>query len=366
VRIGFDAKYYFDPPSSGRVWTRQVLQRLAPDHGHQWTWLLKRADRERAGALPGGQEVVFRSAGWNLLSNTLVLPGLTSRCRLDALVTQYFAAPTRTPQITVVHDIIFEPHPEFFTRRERLYLGCIKPLLRLADTVVTVSEASRQDLQRYGYLRPGQSCAVIPNGVDDRFFEPVSDDRRHEVRRKFALPDRFLLYVGRLNARKNLDRLIESFSQMRDRSVTLVLAGRTDGAADDYPELAESRGVADRVRFLGSVPDDDLQPLYSLATLFVYLSKREGFGLPPLEALATGVPVVASDEVALREVCAGAATYVIPDDTAAVAAVLDRLLDDTDARDRQAAMGRARAREFTWDRTAAGLVAALDALPRRQ
>ena len=361
MRIGFDAKYYFDPPSSGRVWTREVMHRLAAGWPqHHWTWFLKNRDRARAAEIPPGHDSVFASFGWNLLSNALVLPRHVARRQLDVLVTQYFAAPTATPQVAVIHDIIFEPHPELFTRRERAYLGMIKPLLRWANTVVTVSEASHEQLQQYGYLRPGQRCVVIPNGVNDRFFNEIDGKSIDRVRSRYDLPARYLLYVGRLNARKNLPRLIESVTRLRDQEIGLVLAGRSEGAAEDYAGFARKLGIEHRVRFLGSVPDEDLHPLYSAATAFVYLSKREGFGLPPLEAMAAEIPVVVSNEPALKEVGGDVPLYVNPEDGGDVVRTLDRVIENRDLRQERAALGRARARLFTWDRTVDALAKVLE------
>lgn len=327
---------------------------------HHWTWLLRTADRSRAADVPPADDLVFASAGWNLTSNVLSLPRQAAKKHLDVLVTQNFAAPTRTPQVTVIFDVIFESNPEYFTRSERAYLSFIKPLLRWSQKVVTISESSRDQLSALGYLRPWHECTVVPCGVDERFFQDVDRDEVARVRSHYRLPDRFVLYVGRLNARKNLGLLIEAASRLRDTGAGLVIVGNPDGATEDYPAIAERFGIGGRTQFLGSVPDADLVPLYSAATVSAYLSRREGFGLPVLEAMACGTPVVASDESALREVGGDVPIYVDPSSASATAEALDQMLASRELRQERSARGRIRARQFTWDRSADSLVKVIE------
>ena len=357
IKIGVDAKWYFDDLPSGRVWTRGITTRFkAAAADHNWTFFFRRGDRAHSSDVPPCDQAVFASAGWNLLSNLLVLPRHVSSLGLDVLLTHYFAVPARVPQVTVVYDIIFESNPELFTRRERAYLSCIKPLLRSASLVVTISEESRSQLARFGYLGRGQECVVVPPGIDRQFLEPIPATDISRVRDRYALPARFVLYVGRLNTRKNVGKLIAAMAQIKDRSVQLVLAGRAEGATEDYAALAAQLGLVDRVQFLGSVPDEDLASLYASSAALAYLSEHEGFGLPAVEAMGVGVPVVVAETPVGREVYGDVPFYVAVSDIGEIARTLDDVLAEPRGLGPRLTVGQHRAGTYTWDRTTASLI----------
>jgi glycosyltransferase involved in cell wall biosynthesis len=357
MKIGVDAKWYFGDLPSGRVWTRGITTRFKAAAADQdWTFFFRRGDRVHASNVPPCDQAVFASAGWNLLSNALVLPRHVASLGLDVLLTHYFAAPARVPQVTVVYDIIFESNPELFTRKERAYLSFIKPLLRSASVVVTISEQSRSQLTRFGYLGRGQECVVVPPGIDRQFLEPVPVTEISRVRDHYELPARFVLYVGRLNKRKNVGELIAAMAQIKDRSVQLVLAGRADGATEDYASLADQLGLADRVQFLDSVPDEDLASLYASSAVFAYLSEHEGFGLPPVEAMGVGVPVIVAETPVGREVYGDVPFYVAVSDIGEIARTLDDVLAEPRDIGPRLTRGQRRAGTYTWDRTTASLI----------
>lgn len=361
MKIGIDAKWYFSGNPSGRVWTRNVVEHLVREHGeHEYVLFLKPGDRGRE--FPFDAERVekrYATGKPNMLANVLSLPRLARAAGVDALVTQYFAAPVRgVRQLTVVHDVIFEVEPRYFTYPERLYFASIRPLLRSADTVLTVSAHVQQDLKTYGYVRDHQRCHVLPNGVGERFLEVGRGEGREvgRIREKLGLPRRFVLYVGRLNQRKNIDGLLRAFRQLDDPEVRLVLGGQKDWKMFDVDRLIAELEIGDRVRQLGFVDDADLPWLYRAAECFAYVSHQEGFGIPPLEAMACGTPVVVANTSSLPEVCGDAAEYVNPADVKDIARGLTRVVGDAEYRQRLGAAGRARAEQFTWRRTADSLI----------
>jgi glycosyltransferase involved in cell wall biosynthesis len=331
-----------------------MLPRLvASDPAHSWTCFLKSDDRAYP-APSGCHDCVFASLGWNLASNALLLPVYASRRRLDVTLTQYFAAPTLSSQVTVVHDVLFASHPELFSWNERRYLGLIKPLLRWASAVVTVSDTAEEELRALGFVKPTQECFVVHNGVSERFFEPGNPAEIQRVRERYQLPLTFVLYVGRVNIRKNLPQLIKAMASVQ--GAHLVVVGDAPGDSSAYRALIENLSIADRVHFVGAVPDDDLHHIYAAASACAYLSEHEGFGLPPLEAMASGVPVIAAPAPAVREVCGENPFYVDgqnPRDIAdALRLVLTRPMEVTD----RVVNGQRRARQFTWDSAAQKLM----------
>jgi glycosyltransferase involved in cell wall biosynthesis len=204
----------------------------------------------------------------------------------------------------------------------------------------------------------GERVRVVPPGVD-RSFAPAAADEVERVRQRHRLGAPYVLYVGTLEPRKNLVRLVEAFARLAraGRPEDLVLAGRPGWGLEPLEEAIRGSGVAHRVHRLGYVDRPDLAPLLTGAEVLAYPSLEEGFGFPPLEAMACGTPVVAADGSSLAENLAGAAELVPPEDVDALAAALDRLLTDPEVRERRRRQGLERAARFTWERTAAETVA---------
>jgi glycosyltransferase involved in cell wall biosynthesis len=362
MRIGIDAKWMTHGPPSGRRVVWNLVRGLIDVAGDHELHLFLDA-RASATPLPIDIPCDRRHYVWarnNQLSNVIVVPRVADRLALDAVVYQNFVPPADTARhkrVAVVHDVIFETSPELFTRRERLYFKPLRFLVSSADRVCTVSHCERERLVRYGYARQDR-VDVIPNGVDRGFVArdalvPAAVER---VRRDLDLPERFVLSVGRLNVRKNVETLIRALGRLTDRSVELVIAGAPDATTPDLAAVARAESVASRVRLVGAVSDEDLRVLYALAAVFCFPSLDEGFGLCPLEAMAAGAPCVVSDRPVLRETCGEAAVYVEPRDAAAWAASIDRLLADERRRAELVAAGTERVRAFTWDRAAQALV----------
>jgi len=357
MRIGLDARWFHTGNASGRVWVRNVAETLIRSHPeHTYVLFLKTTDRDRDLPFPApGVELVFCSTGTGLFANTLILPRAARRAGVEALVTQYFAAPSRRfRQLTVVHDVIFRTDPAFYTPWERAYFAGIRPLLRFADVVITDSESSRKDIEGNGFLLPRQACAVVPCGIHPRFAEAarIEPARIEAFRKDRNLPPRFILYLGRLDERKNVEGLVRALPHLADRDIRLVVSGPDDGGGALLDRTVRDLGLHTRVLRRGICSDADLPLLYRSATLCAYVSRREGFGLPPLESMACGVPVVVSDRPSLPEVCGEAAVYVDPDSPEDIARGLDRVLGDPPFRERLVALGARRASLYTWEKTA--------------
>lgn len=358
MRIGFDAKWFHAGHPSGRVFTRNILQRLIRNYQEtEFVLFMNSDDKHKATPFDSPNvEYAFSSLPTNLLSNIARVPFSAKNKRIDVLVTQNFSAPVRTiPQVTIVFDIIFMTDPGFFTTKERAYFSCIKPLLRYADDVTSISQYAIGEMRSFGFIHELQSSHVLPLGVDEHFFPQRKDQTADEVerfRKKYGLPKRFILYVGRLNQRKNLDSLLRSMLLLKDKSTPLVVCGSRDWRMFDFDELVAELDLGDRVLQLGHLSDEELPILYRSATAFAYIPFKEGFGLPPLEAMASGVPVVVSSTSSLPEVCGNAACYVNPEDVQSITHGLDTVLSSTQLQNEMIEKGFSRAKLFSWDRTA--------------
>lgn len=261
----------------------------------------------------------------------------------------------RGPSVVTVLDLTFLLMPHAFNRANRTYLSwMIRLAARRASRIIAISEATRQDVIRLLGVAP-QRVVKVYCGVDAR-FHPLGDRRAlREFRDRRGLPERFILYLGTIEPRKNLIRLIDAYAQLRRRRATplpLVLAGGRGWGDEAIMHHASRVGLADDVRFVGYVPEAEIPLWYNAAALFVYPSEYEGFGLPPLEALACGTPAVVSNRSSLPEVVGDSAILVDPADVGAIADGMQRALEDDMLRSRLSRAGPERARGFTWRRMA--------------
>jgi glycosyltransferase involved in cell wall biosynthesis len=195
---------------------------------------------------------------------------------------------------------------------------------------------------------------VIPEGVEPRFRPDIEREVVADVRRRLGLPERFVLSVGTIEPRKNHATLVEAYASLRDRhpDVGLVIAGGRGWLYERFFERVRGLGLDGQVVFVGHVPDEDMPALLNAAEVFAFPSEFEGFGLPPLEAMACAIPVVCSDAASLPEVVGDAGMLVSPRDVGAWVQAIDRLLGDPTLRAGFGARGLARARRFSWDAAA--------------
>jgi glycosyltransferase involved in cell wall biosynthesis len=286
------------------------------------------------------------------------------RHRIDLLHVQYrMPLVPLGPCAVTIHDTLFETHPQFFTPRfVRMARFTGRLAVRHAGMLLTVSEFSRREISRL-YGVPGGQIALTGNGVNLGRFHPVSSTESDEwtgadlVRALGAEPGRYLLTVGRLEPRKNHLNLVRAYALLPLPRPPLLVVGQRDFEHDEAFAEVGRLGLGDEVRFLERVGDAELPALLRHALAFVYPSFAEGFGMPVLEAMASGVPVVTSDTTALAEVAAGAALIVDPQQPAAIAAAIERLLEDAALRQRLVSDGLGVAARHRWDTAAAALLA---------
>ena len=276
------------------------------------------------------------------------------RERVDALHVQYFAPMGYAgPLVLMVHDLAFL-HTASCPPGLRLALRTLVPWsLRRATRVVTPSEFTRRDLEvRYG-VAP-ERISVTWNGVCES-FRPLKESETRTVLTRYDLEPGFLFSLGRLNQRKNLGTLIRAHAALRAQGrmdLTLVIGGKVDHGVEELVRSFRESPRSSRVHWVGLIPDADLPAFYAGATCFVYPSLFEGFGLPLLEAMACGCPVVSSDRTACPEVVGTAGLLVDPEDETAIAAAIAGVLDDEALRVDLRERGLARSRLFTWEESA--------------
>lgn len=274
----------------------------------------------------------------------------------------YFAAPLRPtiPTVATVHDLVPILRPEYRrTAAQRLYTTLVERGLRSVRLVITDSQASARDIERCLAVPP-ERIRVIPLGVDRRFrpLQGVTDNEwASQVLARLGLTEPYILYLGGLDRRKNVAALVRAFARLkRDRDIPELLAiAGTLRPGDSFfydprPDL-ERLGMSRSVRLLGPVADDDLRALHARAEAFAFPSRYEGFGLPPLEAMACGTPVVCSMASSLPEVVGDAALLFDPGIEESLVEALWRVLTEPDLRRELSRRGIERAAAFTWEKT---------------
>ncbi len=351
-----------------------VLQHLRlPGHGGAGAERLHAALPELAASV-NAQTARLRPAN-ALLRIPLGLPWASLRGDFDLLHVTYNAPPlSPCPTVVTIHDISFEHYPHFFSPRDRLILKTLVPLsARRAAHILTVSQhAKREIIDRYNL--PPDKITVTYEAAGEQ-FRPIDDPAALQaVRSKYGIGDGpFVLALGNLQPRKNIARLVEAFAAAVRNDISpgkvipkLVIAGKAQWRESEVFQAVQQAGLDGRVLFPGYVEDGDLPALYSAAAVFVYPSLYEGFGLPPLEAMACGAPVISTNAASLPEVVGDAALVVEPTDVAALAQALRDVLSQPGLQADLRQRGFARAAQFSWERCAAETLAAYAAVLARR
>jgi glycosyltransferase involved in cell wall biosynthesis len=285
------------------------------------------------------------------------LRSATLREKLDVFHVQYFA-PWRHggALVNTIHDLASYRFPQYFSRFEQLMFKMLLPgAANQSRLILTDSKISKDDLIHF--LNTSEDkVRVIYCGVSDRFFNHrSSEEEKKKIRSQYELNDRFFLYVGRIDPRKNLLRIIEAYTRLRQQKLTtcqLVIAGKIYLEPPGLKELLARCEFQNDIRFCGYVSEEDLPALYSTADAFLYPSEHEGFGLPPLESMASETPVLASDIPIFREILGDAAILVDPLDVQAIADGMHRITTDASQRVKLIERGKSRAEQFNWASTA--------------
>ncbi len=358
----------------------EVASHLAEDPRFETTWFYGYPSRrlltegEPRFRLPGAPQAVNMALAAPRVSRPLALALRAAHTSWPARRFDVYFEPNFVPRrelrarrtVVTVHDFSWLRNPEWHPRGRVAYITRrFKARIPRADRIITVSEAMRREaLEALDFLPDAADRLIaIPNGYDSARFHPLPQETTTAYRVARNLPERCVLCVGTIEPRKNVARLTRAWATLPEplkAAHPLVLAGPAGWFAEYVTETLGRD--ARHVRFLGYVPTAELPLLYNLATVFAYVSFYEGFGLPPLEAMACGVPVLASAIAAHREVCGEAALYVDPHDEEAIAHALRQLLEDDALRDDAVASGLERARRFSWTKSAAAHADCLAAL----
>ena len=316
-------------------------------------------DSVHLGRFPKALEIVLpgRNPVARLWREHVLLPLACRREKIDLLHCPKSAIPffSPCPVVVTLHDLIPIKHPETEKFAARVYWRMQIPnAARRSDFIITDSEHARKEIID-DFNVESELVKAIMLGFNPAMSVACTPEAAEMVRQKYSLPDRYILYVGTIQPRKNIPTLLEAFNILkRDNGIPhrLVIVGRKGWLYDELFARISELGRGDDVIFTGFVPDEELPAIYAGADLFAYLSFFEGFGLPPLEAMACGVPVVVSNTSSLPEVVGDAGIAVEPGDVAAVAAAILKILTNTEFATELRERGIRRSTAFSWDRCA--------------
>jgi glycosyltransferase involved in cell wall biosynthesis len=367
LHIGFNAHLLSFRPGYRRAgvsqYTEQILHHFMTDVRTQHDRLTVFAGPDEPPESYAAPDTDWRqsriptgSAPGRIVWEQLVAPVATRTARLDVLFCPVNVVPLAgvVPSVVTVHDLAFLAHPEAYHASKRRYLDFMTHRsVHRARRVIAVSAHTKHDLVDRYHVPPDR-ITVIPNAADGRYRPADDPETVSRFRAAKNLPDRFILFVGTLEPRKNLRRLIEAFASVSAAApdVKLVIVGASGWLTSDLAPLIHRRGLTDRMIFTGYVSDDELPHWYQAATIFCYPSLYEGFGLPVLEAMACGTPVVTSNTSAIPELAGGAAVLADPTSITALAEALTALLGDPPRQQEMRGASITRAKFYAWDRTA--------------
>lgn len=367
MRLGIMLRHFDQHEGGVKVYTREIVRSMIElNRKHEIVLLFR--NRQRLGTYNGAdgvREVLLE--GWPiLLWDQIKVPRAVDKLGIDVLFNPKYSIPLRAKCKTswVCHGMDWYAMPQASPLLDRMSHRYLVPRYATkADALISVSAVTTDHLQKYLQV-PRQRIHTIYSGLSDGFRTRLSAAQLEQVRQRFSLPPRFLLYCGAVYPPKNFTRLIQAYAKVGPKQgVPLVIAGGGNRYLSEHElDEPERQNIADWVKWPGWIENKDLPAFYQLAEVLLLPSLYESVGMPIMEAMACGCPVLTSDRFGTKEIAGDAALLVDPESVDAIAAGIDRLLNDPALRAANIAAGEVRARQFTWTHTASELLRVLESL----
>ncbi len=366
MRIGFNAQIVSGSDAGVATYARNLIKHLVAENKNHEIYIFASPDYinlpedSRSRMIPTSQII---NRGWKrILWEQFILPAKAKRCHVDVMFYPDHTASLfkkTSPVVLTIHDLAFMAMPDTFPFGKRIYKTlAVRQSVRSADRIIADSQATKDDCIKLLGI-PEDEIKVIHNGIDSYFKKITEPALLTNTRKKLGLFKNIILFVGTLEPRKNVIRLIRAYAHLcksMHLEHELVIAGKKGWMYSGIFHEVERLGLKDRVHFLNYVSQQDLVNLYSMADLFVYPSLYEGFGFPPLEAMACEVPVVASNVSSLPEVLGDAALLIDPYSTDEMVAAMSKILSDVEFSQRLKAKGLERVKQYSWQNFAVQLL----------
>jgi glycosyltransferase involved in cell wall biosynthesis len=356
--IGIDAKWYFNGNPSGKVVVKNIVNEILKlDLEHEIILFLQKKDRKDSYSLERRIEgkknikIVYCLSTFNFLSNIFILPFYAKTHHVDVCLVQNFGSflfHKSINYVTYVHDFLFLDYPQFFSKVENLVYPLMNFLLRYSNKVITISNSEKQRINDKSKF-PLNQIYVVYHGISDDFSV------KNRISLRINLPEEYLLYVGRINVRKNIKIIIDALKDVSEE-IKLVIVGGKDNKSFDIHEYVKKNGLENRVILLGHLEYKKLLVVIAKAKLFVFPSRAEGFGLPPLEAMKSGVPVLVSNATSLPEVCGDAAYFFEPTNREQLVEGINKFWFNKELRAKFVKKGLVHVDNFKWTNSARKII----------
>ena len=361
MKIGFDGKRAVQNNTGLGNYSRYIVDILCRAYPEN-DYVLFSPKKQRNGRLEqllkdfSHLSLVYPSpAFWKWLSSFWRIWGVTSQLETEQ-VTIFHGLSNELPlnigkssakSVVTIHDLIFLRFPQYYSFIDRkIYAYKFRKACENADKIIAISECTKRDIQHF-YRIPAEKIVVVYQGCDASFAQPVSDKKKQEVKARYQLPEHYILNVGSIEERKNVLSAVQALQQLSSPETHLIIVGRRTPYTEKVEKFISDNKLGGKVHILSNVPFKDLGALYQMADIFVYPSRFEGFGIPIIEALNSGVPVVAATGSCLEEAGGPDSLYVHPDDINSMAKAFHILLSDEKKREYVIAKGKEYASRFS-------------------
>ena len=341
------------------TYTRNLIDALGElDQENQYILFAGQQGSQDLETLPDNFRVVIERSPSYSIRELMALSWRLFRLKVDLYHSTHYVLPAVVPcrAVVTIHDIIHLLYPEFLPSALAFFYAqrMIRRSLSRGDRIIAVSQNTKTDLMDY-FKVDGRKIRVVYSGVTDRYRKQLPDSEISAWLEEFGIDQPYLLFVGNPKPHKNLDNVVKAYArslEIFDYEADLVCVGDREGMEFKVRQRAEQLGLKNRIRLVGHVPEEALPALYQGATLFVFPTLYEGFGLPVIEAMASGVPVITSKTSALREIAEGYGHLVNPLDVEEIAKAIAQCMADKEHREALIKLGLRRADDFRWPRTA--------------
>ena len=346
MNIGIDAKWYFNGHPSGKVVVQNIVDNIIKlDTTVNFFIFFDQKDRKAIFSIEQPNiHLIYVPNIFNAVTNLIIMPFYTIKYKIDVCLYQNYAPLFGAKKIVnYVHDALFMDYPDYFSLKERIYFYPMKYVSKKSDHVITISHSEKKRLIKHGFCKP-DNISVVHHGLG------LANDRKSntDIFKKYNLPKRFILYLGRLNIRKNIQSLLRAMPYISEE-ISLVIVGKEDHKILDLDLMAKELNISDRTIKVGFIDFEDIRHFYEEAEVFRFPSFAEGFGLPPLESMHYGTPVVVSNTTSLPEVCGDAALYADPSNPKEIADNVSALINDQNLNAKLIKKGKERASQFSWE-----------------
>jgi len=357
IRIGIDAKWYISGNPSGKVVVKNIIdQIICLESKNEYVLFIQNKDKKLTQDLELkikkkiNVKIVYCFTSINFLSNIFIIPFYAKRHKVDICLYQNFTPflfSKSIKNVVYIHDFLFFDYPQYYSLIERTIFKYMKTTARFAKSIITISQSEQHRIMKYTGF-PIEKVHFVYHGVSNDFMCKSETDE--VINEKYNLPKKYILFLGRINVRKNIELLLEVMPEI-DANIHLLIIGGKDHKSFDIDSLITNLKIRNRVLLLGHIDFNSLTKILSQAYLFVFPSFAEGFGLPPLEAMKSGIPVIVSESTCLPEICGEAALYFNPKSKKELLFQINRINNDEGLYKEMLLKGLKHSENFTWSKT---------------